>query len=327
VNHSEVLILFVHSNELMPLQYWITGVLFLGMTETSVLYGHYLLWNDYGVPKYSITMLGLICGVLKRTLSRVVVQFVALGYGVVRPTLGEDMKRVGLLGFAYFSLSLFYTVARNLPPGSKPIDSSVDLLMLVVLLLEGVDTTFYIWILSSIQNLMTTLAARRQAVKYILYRDFRAVLFISMFFTAAGLMYELLIENATGYGADGSWKSRWTTSALYEFMYFAVFISICYLWAPTKNSQRYAAYDAILEMTDLNQHDEEWKQSQRLQNADDGELEGVNLDTATHDGTDDGFGDDENDVDAEYGGRLRDDNDPFARSGALDPTMAIQKKH
>jgi hypothetical protein len=53
----------------------------------------------------------------------------------------------------------------------------------------------------------------------------------------------------------------------------------------------------------------------------------VNLDTATHDGTDDGFGDDENDVDAEYGGRLRDDNDPFARSGALDPTMAIQKKH
>jgi hypothetical protein len=310
------------STELMPLQYWITGVLFLGMAETTLLYEHYLNWNEAGTPAYTITLIGLICGVLKRTMSRVVVQFVALGYGVVRPSLGEDMKRVGILGSAYFCLSLINTILRNLPPGSKPIDSNLDILTLIILLLEGVDTTFYIWILSSIQNLMTTLAARKQAVKYILYRDFRSVLFVSIFFTAAGLIYEVMLEASSGSGEDGAWKSRWTTNALFELMYFVVFVAICYLWAPSKNSQRYAAYDAI-EMTSLND-DEEWKQSQQRMEEEDeagsGEL-GVN-------GSKDSANNGRNeylDMDAEYGGRLQDDSDPFARSGALDPAMAIQK--
>ena len=291
-----------------------------------MLYGHYLSWNDVGVPSYSITLIGLFFGVVKRTLSRVVVQFVALGYGVVRPSLGEDMKRVLLLGSAYFIFSLMYTLQVNLPSSGSKVVGEFDMLMLIVLLLEGIDTTFYIWIVSSINNLMITLAARRQAVKYILYRDFRSVLFVSIFFTAAGLLYDIVLDSTSGHGTDGAWKSRWTSSALFEVTYFAVFVAIAYLWAPSKNSQRYAAYDSI-EMSNLT-NDPEWNESQAVfeeDNVDGDDQEDGNKKQGSVNASN-GRGSSDGEVDAEYGGRLQDDGDPFERTGALDTTLSIQKK-
>lgn len=48
------------------------------MIETATLFFHYLNWNDRGVPTVSITIAGLIFGVSKRAISRVVVQVSAL---------------------------------------------------------------------------------------------------------------------------------------------------------------------------------------------------------------------------------------------------------
>ena len=119
----------------------------------------------------AITVIALIFGVTKRALSRVVVQLVALGYGIVRPALGEDMNRVLYLGGSYFVLSLIYTLATNMPSSSKFLGGpEYDILSLIVFMLAGIDTTFYIWIITSINSLLITLAARQQAVKYILYR-------------------------------------------------------------------------------------------------------------------------------------------------------------
>ena len=50
---------------LMPLQFWITLVLALGMLETTVLFGKYLNWNDYGSPAMAVTFVALFFGVLK----------------------------------------------------------------------------------------------------------------------------------------------------------------------------------------------------------------------------------------------------------------------
>lgn len=44
------------------------------MIETATLFFHYLNWNDRGVPTVSITIAGLVFGVTKRAISRVVVQ-------------------------------------------------------------------------------------------------------------------------------------------------------------------------------------------------------------------------------------------------------------
>jgi hypothetical protein len=49
----------------MPLQFWITLVLGLGMLETTVLFAQYLSWNDYGAPALAVTFVALFFGVLK----------------------------------------------------------------------------------------------------------------------------------------------------------------------------------------------------------------------------------------------------------------------
>jgi len=66
-----------------------------------------------GYPATALTFLGGFFGVAKRALSRILVQLVCLGYGVVRPSLGEEMGRVLYLGLAYFVLSSMYTVMSS----------------------------------------------------------------------------------------------------------------------------------------------------------------------------------------------------------------------
>jgi len=290
-----------HADQLMPLQLWITVVLAMGMIETTFLFAHYLHWNDAGTPTLAVTLMGLVFGVSKRAVSRIVVQFVALGYGVVRPSLGEDMARVLQLGGSYFILSLVYTIVTTIPSSLKVVNNSeFDLISMVVFLLAAVDTIFYIWIITSINNLLVTLAARKQAAKYLLYRNFRAVLFVSLFFTCVWALYGSVVVLNDGHGVDNNWRDRWTVDALWELTYFTVFCCIGWMRAPSKNSQRYAY---SIELTQLEG---------------DSEYESVSTEelSAGHDGAA---------LDAEYG-KMNDGDDPFQGTGALDHVAALNKK-
>lgn len=297
-----MLIIIFPREELISIQYWISGVLALGMFETALLYMHYLHWNDYGAPSLWLMVSSLVAGVSKRTLSRVVVQLVALGYGIVRPTLGEEMTRVLYLGFAYFGLSLIYNLAVTVPTNSQQADDpAYDLLSLAVFMLAGIDTTFYIWIISSINNLLQSLAARKQGAKYLLYRHFRSVLFISIFFTFVWAAYSFKLEY------EDIWQSRWTADAMWEITYLVVFIAIAFLWGPSRNIQRYASSMELSQLED----DKEYLQATEI------ELVGTATPTSSTGG---------DNLDTEYGGKLNDENDPFQGSGALDTSTAIAKK-
>jgi hypothetical protein len=294
---------------------WITVVIALGMIETTLIFAHYLSWNDEGRTNVSLSVAGIFFGVSKRAASRVLVQLVALGYGVVRPSLGEEMNRVIYLGGTYFLLSLIYTLAASFPAGSKvATDPEYDVLSLVVFLLAAVDTTFYIWILTSINNLLTTLAARQQAAKYILYRNFRAVLFVSLFFTCIWALYGSVLNINDGHGDDSNWKDRWTVDALWELTYFMIMMAIAIMWRPSNNSQRYSYSIELSQLDD----DEEYQKAGASATAANGAGGGVDNDNEVRNTPDD--------VDAEYGGKLHDEDDPFIGQGALDTAAAISKK-
>jgi hypothetical protein len=266
------------------------------MFETTMLFISYIHWNDIGTQSLTMNLFAVIFGAMKRSLSRVVVQFIALGYGIVRPSIGEDYNRVLFLGGMYCFLSLVYSISSTLPQSSKAIDrkSEIDFLSAVVLILASIDTTFYIWIFTSLSNLLTSLAARKQGAKYLLYRNFRSVLFVSLFFSIIWGLYRSLIL----YGDKiDTWQFQWTVDALWELMYFAVFVAIAYLWAPSKNSLRYAYSVELVQLED----DDEYNSDANLINSD-------------------------KSLDDEYGGQLEDDGDPFGGKGALDPAMALSKK-
>ena len=289
----------------MPLQMWITAVLAIGMIETTMLFAHYLNWNDSGTPALAITFIGIFFGTAKRALSRILVQLVALGYGVVRPSLGEDMNRVLYLGGTYAVLSLIYTLLVKMPSNNRLAGDPVyNIISIIVLVLAMVDTTFYIWIFTSINNLLVSLASRKQGVKYLLYRNFRTILFVLLGFTCAWALYGTLIFMNDTSGANSNWREKWTVDALWELIYFIIMVAIAVMWAPSKNSQRYAY---SIELTQLDD-DEEWQ-------------EVVNADSALTMAADN-----DGQLDDEYGGRLNDEKDPFQGTGALDAAMAIAKK-
>jgi len=179
----------------------------------------------------------------------------------------------------------------------KYVNFKIDMqLSLAAFMLAGIDTTFYIWIVSSINSLLHTLAARKQGGKYLLYRNFRSVLFVSMFFTVAWAVYSISLA----YKND--WRTRWTADALWELTYLAVFVAIAVLWGPSRNFLRYSH---SIELTQLDD-DDEYQQSTSLI----------------------GGRSEENDadLDSEYGGKLHDENDPFQGTGSLDTSTAIAKK-
>lgn len=321
---------YLYRDQLMPLQHWITLVLLIGMFETSLLFSHYLDWNDSGLPQSGLATIGVIFGVMKRTFSRILVTLVALGYGVVRPTLGDDMYRVLYLGAAYCLLSFIYSLSLHTSTSNQSaIDSwRYDFMSLVIFLLAFIDTTFYIWIFTSINNLMISLASRKQGVKYLLYRQFRTVLFIMLFATCCWAIYGSLFFLNDDTGTNKYWREKWTIDALWEVIYFVIFVAIAVLWAPSRNSQRYAYSMEIGQLED----DEEWLQNTSVhgfddENSTDGGVEMKNLPVASPKVKSAGGNSGERQLDAEYGGSLGDENDPFQGTGALDPLMALAKKH
>ena len=290
---------FMYFDQIIALQMWITSVLSLGMIETTSLCAHYDHWNLHGLMSINLMMTGVVFGIAKRTFSRVVVLLISLGYGVVKPSLGDDMPKVVQLGCAYFSLSVVYVIVTMFPSKHKGTeDPDMDYVSVIVFLLAAVDTVFYVWIIQSINSLLASLAARQQGMKYLLYRNFRAVLLMALFFAIVWGLYSSVVMYDDGSPNDSSWQSRWTVDALWELTYFVVLAAIAQMWAPSSNSQRYAYHDQLSGLED----DEDYRAA------------GGDIELAER-------------VDAEYGGGLDDADDPFKSSGGgLDVRSAISKK-
>lgn len=76
------------------IQNCITAVIFFGMLEMSVWYFDYVNFNNSGFRPYSTTVAAVLIGSVRKTLSRTLLLVVAMGFGVVRPTLGGISLRV-----------------------------------------------------------------------------------------------------------------------------------------------------------------------------------------------------------------------------------------
>jgi hypothetical protein len=291
----------LYYDQIIPLQFWITCVLGMGMIETTAMYAHYEHWNEVGTYSINLMLTGLVFGVAKRTMSRIVVLLLSLGYGVVKPSIGDDMPKVVQLGCAYFVVSVIYVFIVMFPSKHKSAsDEEMDYVSLIVFLLAIIDTIFYIWIIQSINSLLTSLAARQQGEKYLLYRNFRTILFLALFFAVIWGLYSTLVIFDDGQDTDNNnlWQRTWTIDALWELTYLFVLAFIAHMWAPSANSQRYA-YSAQLSQLD---DDEEYMSGKDMEI----EMAGI--------------------MDAEYGGALNDEDDPFKAKGANDVAAAISKK-
>ncbi|KAB1224648.1 Transmembrane protein 87B [Morella rubra] len=74
--------------DILQLHYHITAVIALGMCEMAVWYFEYANFNSTGSRPMGITLWAVTFSSVKKTLSRLLLLVVSMGYGVVKPTLG-----------------------------------------------------------------------------------------------------------------------------------------------------------------------------------------------------------------------------------------------
>ena len=224
-----------HWRHVLALHNCITAVLALSMTESAVWYFDYANFNATGYRPYVFTMVAVLLGSLRATLSRALVLTVSMGYGVVRPTLGGMSAKVISLGICYLCSAAVKDVVEHvgsvddLRPGAR---------LFLVLPISVFETVFLLWIFSSLSRTLTQLALRRQTQKLALYRAFTNALALSVALSVVWLAYEMWFKSTDM--IDEKWESVWMLSAFWNVLSFGLLAVMCFLWKPSGASSQYA---------------------------------------------------------------------------------------
>ncbi|KAJ7525425.1 hypothetical protein O6H91_17G050500 [Diphasiastrum complanatum] len=178
------------SKDILQLQNWITVVIALGMSEMGMWYFEYANFNATGKRPIGITTWAVTLGAVKKTISRLLILVVSMGYGVVRPTLGGLTSKVNLLGAAYFVSVEALDVLENV---GRIDDLSEKARLFVVLPVAIFDAVFILWIFTSLSKTLEKLQARKQYAKLELYRKFTNSLAVAVVVSIIWIGYEVSI--------------------------------------------------------------------------------------------------------------------------------------
>lgn len=143
-----------HWRDIIQLHYHITAVIGLGMCEMALWYFEYANFNSTGSRPMGITIWAVTFTAVKKTVSRLLLLVVSMGYGVVRPTLGGITSKVLLLGVSYFVASEALELVEHL---GNINDFSGKARLFLVLPVALLDACFILWIFSSLSKTLEKL--------------------------------------------------------------------------------------------------------------------------------------------------------------------------
>ncbi|XP_065152253.1 transmembrane protein 87A [Paramisgurnus dabryanus] len=218
--------------DLLRIQFWIACVIFLGMIEKAVFCAEYQNTNSVGSASQGLLIFAELVSALKRTLARLLVIIVSLGYGIVKPRLGMVMHRVVGLGVLYFGFAAIEGVLRI--TGAK--DS--DLALLANIPLALLDSSLCWWIFVSLAQTIKTLKLRRNPVKLSLYRHFTNTLIFAVLASIIFMVWTTKKFQLADCQSD--WMELWVDDAFWRFLFSIILLVIMFLWRPSANNQRYA---------------------------------------------------------------------------------------
>uniref|UniRef100_A0A0V0ID52 Putative transmembrane protein 87A-like n=1 Tax=Solanum chacoense TaxID=4108 RepID=A0A0V0ID52_SOLCH len=225
--------------EVLALQNCITLVITLGMFEMALWYFDYAEFNETGVRPTGITVWAVTFGAVKRTVARLIILMVSMGYGVVRPTLGGLTSKVLLLGGTFFLASEVLELVENVGTVS---DFSGKARLFFVLPVAILDAFFILWIFNSLSATLNKLQAKKiVGAKLDIYRRFTNALAVAVIVSVGWVCYELYFKSTDVY--NERWQKAWIIPAFWQVLSFSLLCVICALWAPSQNSMRYAYSD------------------------------------------------------------------------------------
>jgi len=195
--------------------------------------------------------LGVCISTARKTVSRLLVLAVCLGYGVVRPSLGSVAYRVLALGLVYTVFSAALDVASNV---SQISEMSTPVRLLLIAPVAALDALFYWWTFSGLTRTLAQLSTRRQSAKLLLYRRFSYVLITSIVISGAWVLWQMVAIVTDN--LDDRWATLWIFDAFWHVLHFGILLVIAYLWSPNKNNLQYAYMDELGQEEDQEEEDE-----------------------------------------------------------------------
>ncbi|XP_019725919.1 transmembrane protein 87A isoform X1 [Hippocampus comes] len=218
--------------DILRIQFWIAGVIFLGMVEKAVFCAEYENTNMVGSASPGLLIFAELVSALKRTIARLLVIIVSLGYGIVKPRLGTVMHRVIGLGVLYFIFAAIEGVLRI--TGGR--DNGPALITAIIL---AVLDSFIIWfIFVSLAQTIKTLKLRKNPVKLSLYRHFTNTLIFAVIASIIFMGWTAKKFRLADCQLD--WIELWVEDAFWRFLFSLILLVIMFLWRPSANNQRYA---------------------------------------------------------------------------------------
>uniref|UniRef100_A0A452QEL8 Transmembrane protein 87B n=1 Tax=Ursus americanus TaxID=9643 RepID=A0A452QEL8_URSAM len=219
--------------DILRIQFWIAAVIFLGMLEKAVFYSEYQNISSTGLSTQGLLIFAELISAVKRTLARLLVIIVSLGYGIVKPRLGTVMHRVVGLGILYFIFAAVEGVMRVIGGSNHLAVIFGDIILAVI-------DSIFVWFISFtiLAQTMKTLRLRKNTVKFSLYRHFTNTLIFAVLASIVFMVWTTKTFRIAKCQSD--WMERWVDDAFWSFLFSLILIVIMFLWRPSANNQRYA---------------------------------------------------------------------------------------
>ncbi|CAF1058358.1 unnamed protein product [Rotaria sp. Silwood1] len=234
--------------ELLKIQFWIGGVILIGMIEKSAFLAEYDIVNRHGYKVHFAIVTAEVLSCLKRTVSRMLVIIVALGYGIVKPRLGPLKQKVLAMGILYFGVATTESMLRL----NTKNDETNNKVLISRIPLAVVDALIYYWIFTGLVATTRTLRLRKNIVKLNVYRHFTNTLIFAIVASLLFMIWSLKSHIFTTCVTD--WKEFWVDDAFWHILFSLILLVIMFLFRPSNNNQRYA-FVPLLDQSD-NDNDE-----------------------------------------------------------------------
>jgi len=242
------------------IQKWILATIFLGLLETFFCVDDFGRWNRTGERSQHLMYLAITIGVLKGAISRCLLIMVSLGWGVIKDSLGAQMKKIVSLGLFYVAMAFLRDIAgvvfvEELHVLSANEEEEIyDFFTFFSLITSVIDVVCYMWILNGLSGTMQYLDNMNQSRKLQRYLKLRCILIVSilfaLFWSVIGVLDEI-VDSVSPFFAEKN--QEWVIPAAMSMNYLFILVSIATLWRPEPHAKEFAS---VMELPSIGDEDD-----------------------------------------------------------------------
>ncbi len=235
----------IHGDAIILIQKWVLTTVGIGLLEVFFKAGDLWVWNVDGDRFWFSLYTGVIVGVLKHAISRVLIVMLCLGLGVTCDSLGDKMKKVVTLGVVYAGVATARDVMTVLAITEVQVLSTavetelVSAVMMLSLITALIDVIFYLWIFSALSGTMEYLQGLNQSRKLKRYLRLRMILLLSVLFAVVWTVFGIVDANNNQRIVNEE-VNGWVLNAVWDINYLFVLVGLSCLWAPEAGAKEYA---------------------------------------------------------------------------------------